>query len=83
MGKQTDYKRLWRSAQERVVIFSNEIQRLQTVVNTQADLLKQIRDGEIKLSDILVQDDIKNQEEAVIKVKNVGGDESGEEQEKE
>ena len=79
MGKQTDYKRLWRSAQERVVILSNEIQRLQTVVNTQADLLKQIRDGEIKLYDILVEDDIKKQEEAVTKVKNVGGDKSGEE----
>ena len=48
----TDYKRLWRNGQKDNIKLYNQISMLLKQLDAQADLIKRIRDGEIKIGDI-------------------------------
>lgn len=53
MSKDTDYKRLWRNVQEEKVELLKLIDILNGQLEAQRILITKIRDGEIKIEDII------------------------------
>ncbi len=60
MSKKTDHKRLWRNEKKKNLVLSNGIMELRQVIKGQATMLEEIRDGKIKVSEILTHDEIRH-----------------------
>jgi hypothetical protein len=48
MSKDTDYKRLWRDAKKQVLDLVGKMRMLEEVNKVQVDVLRRVRDGELK-----------------------------------
>lgn len=58
MGKKTDYKRLWRREQKKTRALFEALTNLKAINEAQIDVLRRVRDGELRPDKIFGDDKI-------------------------